>query len=200
MIKSNYQPILLFTIIFICSCNTSKNISAYYFENKSTLDSIHQLYKEEYKKRHFSIEFTDRSFTNISIEILTDTLKYIYEFNLSESRLNDTLIKYNLSAKNIHYLISKMGLIHCTWINKLDYYVEGKKENLIFMSIRAKAFSTPFTNKKYYILTYFLQPQYYDLDGHLLDHKSRKRIRKINEEVFTRITDKVAYSISDRFR
>ena len=93
-----------------------------------------------------------------------------------------------------------MASVNCTWINNLDYYVAGKKEFLVYMSIRAKPFNYPFTNKKYYILTYFLQPQYYDADGILLDRRYRKKIRKINEDVFKRITDKVAYTISDRFR
>lgn len=93
-----------------------------------------------------------------------------------------------------------MAKVHCTWINNLEYYVEEKKENLIFMAIREKGFNTPFTNKKYYILTYFSQPQYYDSEGRLLDRRSRRSIRKINEDVFKRVTDKVAYTKSDRFR
>jgi hypothetical protein len=186
--------------MLLYSCATTKNISKYYFENQKILDSIHHSYKEQYKQRHFSIQFTDKTFRNISIELFTDSLKYIYEFTISEERLKDTLLKYNLSVPDFNELISEMAGIHCTWINNLDYYVENKKESLVFMSIRAKPFNYPFTNKKYYILTYFLQPQYYDAEGRLLDRRNRKRIRKINEDVFKRITDKVAYSISDRFR
>jgi len=182
------------------SCTTTTNISKYYSQNQKILDGIQHSYKEQYKQRHFSIQFTDKTFRNVSIEILTDSLKYIYEFTISENRLKDTLFKYNLPVSAFGELISQMASIHCTWINNLDYYVETKKESLIFMSIRAKPFNFPFTNKKYYILTYFLQPQYYDAEGRLLDRRNRKRIRKINEDVFKRITDKVAYTISDRFR
>ena len=114
--------------------------------------------------------------------------------------MKDTLVKYALSVPGITKLISQMASIHCTWINDLDYYVNYKKESLVYMSIRAKPFNYPFANKKYYILTYFLQPQYYDPEGNLLDRRFRKKLRKINEDVFKRITDKVAYTISDRFR
>ena len=187
------------TSVLLYSCTTT-NISKYYFENRKTLDSIQQSYNENSRTRPFSIQFTDNSFNNVSIEIFTDTLKYIYEFRLTESRMKDTLQKYNLPVSGIKAIISQMQTIHCTWINNLDYYIDGKKNYLVFMSIRPKLFNTPFTNKKYYILTYFQQPQYYDSEGRLLDHRRRKKIRKINEEVFKRITDKVAYSISDRFR
>jgi hypothetical protein len=55
-------------------------------------------------------------------------------------------------------------------------------------------------NRKYYILTYFPQPQYYDDEGRLLVGRRLRRIRKINAETYRRVTDKVAYTISDRFR
>ncbi|MBA3675070.1 MAG: hypothetical protein H0W75_08995 [Chitinophagaceae bacterium] len=191
--------------IFICtallySCTATKSISNYYLENKQTLDKIQESYKTQYSHRPFSIGFTDKNFNNISIEIFTDTLKYIYEFAVAEKRIKDTLVKYHLSPTGIDKLVSEMAKVHCIWINNLEYYVEEKKENLVFMSIREKGFNVPFTNKKYYILTYFTQPQYYDSEGRLLDRRSRRSIRKINEDVFKRITDKVAYTKSDRFR
>ena len=200
MSKNRKTTLLFFTTVLMYACTSTSNISKYYFENKKVLDSIQQSYKQQYKQRAFSIQFTDKSFNNVSIEILTDTLKYIYEFTISEARIKDTLLKYHISVPGIKELISQMASIHCTWINNLDYYVENKKESLVYMSIRAKSFNYPFTNKKYYILTYFLQPQYYDREGNLLDRRFRKKLRKINEDVFKRITDKVAYTISDRFR
>jgi hypothetical protein len=164
------------------------------------LDKIQESYKAQYTQHPFSIEFTDKTFRNISIEIFTDSLKYIYGFASAEERMKDTLLKYHLSPQGVQQLVSQMTSIHCTWINTLYYYVEEKKESLIFMSIRPRPFTFPFTNKKYYILTYFSQPQYYDQKGRLLDRRFRRKIRKINEDVFKRITDKVAYTISDRFR
>ena len=200
MSKKINTSILFLISVVIYSCTSTTNISKYYLQNQKVLDSIQRSYKEQYKKTPFSIQFTDKTFKYISIEIFTDTFKYIYEFAVPENRMKDTLAKYALSVPGINKLISQMASIHCTWINNLDYYVNNNKESLIFMSIRAKPFNTPFTNKKYYILTYFLQPQYYDVQGNLLDRRFRKKLRKINEDVFKRITDKVAYTISDSFR
>lgn len=197
---SNKFCSILFCSAMLYSCVPTKNITQYYSENRQILDDIQQSYKSAYASHPFSIEFTDKTFNNVSIEIFTDSLKYIYEFTVSELRLKDTLVKYHLPSREISQLISRMASVHCTWINNLDYYVGQQKEKLVFMSIRAKPLNFPFTNKKYYILTYFQQPQYYDSEGRLMDRRSRKRIRKINEDVFRRVTDKVAYTISDRFR
>lgn len=183
------------------SCNSTKRISTkYFYENEKVLNDIEHSFKGLYKQKPFSIEFTDHSFNFVSLEIITDTLKYIYEFGIDESRLRDTLAKYDLNEKGIMELIKQMRSIHCTWINNLDYYVDEQKNSLIFISMRPVALSRPFTNKKYYILTYFSQPQYFDSEGKLLVKRQRKRVRKINNEVFWRINDKVCYTISGRFR
>ena len=184
---------------FQYSC-TTLNITNYYANNKIVLDSIQLSYKEQYRNAAFSVEFSDKAFNHVSLEIITDSFKYIYEFEISEKRLMDTLSKYNINIPRTKNLINQMKSIRCIWINNLDYYLEGEKQTLVFMSIRPKPFTFPFTNKKYYILTYFAQPQYYDKEGRLLDHRKRKKLRKINEDEFKRINEKVAYTISDRYR
>jgi hypothetical protein len=68
------------------------------------------------------------------------------------------------------------------------------------MSIKPVALKAPFSYSKYYILTYFSQPQYFDNEGRLLDKRKRRRLRKINGEIFRRINDKVCYTISGKFR
>jgi hypothetical protein len=184
--------------MFSCS---PKNISTrYYFQNKTALDKIEETYKKLYPQQPFNIAFTDKSFTTVSLQIITDTLNYIYLFEVNEPRLTDTLNKYHLDATKVVELIKQIQAIHCTWINNYDYYVDEKKNSLIFMSIKPVMLSTPFSNKKFYILTYFPQPQYFDSTGHLLDKRKLSRLRKINGEIFKRINDKVCYTISSDFR
>lgn len=181
------------------SC-TSLNITHYYQRNQSTLDSIERSYKKAYAKKPFSIEFTDRPFERVSLELATDTLTYIYEFWVGEDRMQDTLKKYGFDTAIINTLISQMRYVECTWINSLDYYTEEGKQSMIYISIWPRIFNSPFVNKKYYILTYFSTPQYFDSNGNLMTGRRLRRIRKINADVFKRITDKVCYTISDRFR
>lgn len=193
--------LLLCAAAMLSSCASRKVFSTnYYAEHEKELTSIEGLYKTINQQRHFSVEFTDKSFQYISLEIITDSIKYIYEFKLDEPRLADTLTKYRLPVNDMMKLINQMSSIQCIWINNLDYYVNNQRRSLIFMSIRHVAIRLPFTSEKYYILTFYAQPQYYDSEGRLLAGRQVRRLRRINDDVFRRINDKVAYTISERFR
>ena len=195
--------VLLFTLaLFVAgatSC-TKLNITKYYRKHHPALDSIEDTYRKAYSKKPFSIEFTDRPFDRVSLELITDTLTYIYEYHVNETRLHDTLLKYGYDPQPVNWLINRMRDLNCTWIDKLDYYGEEQRHSLIYLSLWPRAFNSPFVNKKYYILAYFQQPQFFDTKGRLLTGRRRRHIRKINAEVYFRLNDKVAYTISDRFR
>lgn len=191
--------LLINAALLLVSCATT-NIKKYYSENKIALDSISRTYSQQNAKGSFSILFTDKSFEHVSIEITTDTIKYIYEFEMNEKRISDTLIKFHLPVYQIENLIASMKSVKCSWISNLDYYEDEKKNSLVYMSIRSKSWSFPLIDKKYYILTYYSQPQYYDNEGRLLDRRTRRRLRRINKDIFYRINDKVCYTVSNLFR
>jgi hypothetical protein len=193
------KAIISITVLLI-SCSP-KNISTkYYYENEKVLDKIEESYKKNYAQTPFNVGFSDRSFNTVSLEIITDTLSYIYEFAVNEPRLTDTLLKYKLKPVEVTDIIKQMQGIRCAWINQSDYYVDEKKHALIFMSIKPVALKRPFAYSKYYVLTYFQQPQYFDSEGRLLHKRKLKELRKINGEIFKRINSKVCYTISGRFR
>ena len=193
--------ILLFTLAgFVFSCSPKNISSTYYYQNEKILDSIEEKYKKLSEKNPFTIGFSSSDFSIISLEIITDTLTYVYEFEINEPRLYDTLARYRLDAPQISRLIMQMHSIRCTWIKKQDYYVDEKKNSLIFMSVKPVALKPPFSYQRYYVLTYFNQPQHFDSEGRLLDKRRLRRLRKINGDIFHRINDKVCYTISGRFR
>ena len=196
----SYRLFLLLAVMAIANSCTSLNITNYYHRHRSTLDSIEIVYQKAYQKKHFSIEFTDRPFEHVSLELVTDTLTYIYEYAVGEPRMQDTLLKFGYEPAPINHLISSMRSMECTWVDNLDYYTEETKHSLIYISLWPRIFNSPFVNKKYYILTYFSQPQYFDSTGNLLVGRRLKRVRKFNGEVFRKINDKVCYTVSDRFR
>jgi hypothetical protein len=182
------------------SCSPRNISSRYYYENEKTLDRIESNYKSLYPKGPFTIGFTDQDYQTVSIEIIRDTISYIYEFALNEPRFTDTLKAYKLDAERISNLVNEMHRIRCTWINQADYYVDEKKQSLIYMSIKPVAMQSPLRSTRYYILTYFEQPQYYDKDGNLLDKRTVRRIRKFKGDSYKRINSKVAYTVSGTFR
>ena len=187
-------------VSFIISCSSKNFAVKYYYQHSTVLNRIEETYKNLYRQDPFTIAFTGRDFKTISLEIITDTLSYIYEFDVNETRLADTLVKFRLNASGVIELIHQMQSIRCTWINNFNYYVDEKKNSLTFMSIKAVGINSPFSYKKYYILTYFPQPQYFDSEGRLLDKKRLRQLRKIKGEIFKRINDKVCYTISGNFR
>lgn len=195
---------LLCVILISCfcsSCSVPKNFAQqYYRKNEATITKIEQQYNTVYRARPLAAAFTDQDFDHIRLEIKTDTLRYIYEFNIHERFLRDTLRAYGFDTSSVMSLIYDMKRIKCTWINILDYYVDGSKRLLVFMSIRPKELDIPFSPRKYVILTFYRQPQYYDEEGRLLDKRNLRRLRKVNNELFWRINDRVCYTLSDRFR
>jgi hypothetical protein len=195
--RSSSLPIVI--ALALTSC-TSLNITNYYHKHRFTLDGMAQVYTKAWHTHRFSIEFTDRSFDHVSLEFDTDTLTYIYEFAVGEHRMQDSILKYGFDTAAINNLIFNMQSMECTWINDLDYYTDTTRHSLIYISLWPKAVNLPFVNKKYYILTYFSQPQYFDADGNLMTGRRLRRIRKINGETFKKINDKVCYTISSEFR
>lgn len=202
MVNKPWHSVFFLSLLFcICSCNESKIISsASYYKNEKTLDSIQHTYNSLYEQRPFSLEFTDKPFNDISVAIITDSIKYIYQFTITETRMADTLHKYHLNISGIKKLITQMKSIHCTWINNLAYYDNDRKKMLTYISLRPVTANLPFTNSKYFILTYFAQPQYFDSEGRLMAGKELRKLRQINNEIFRRINDKVCYTVSEKFR
>ncbi len=190
----------LLIIVSLYSCSPKNITTKYYVQNKSTLDKIEQSYKELYQQKKFRVAFTDLNFSIISLEIITDTLNYIYEFNLEETRLNDSLTKYGFNANAVTGLINQMHSIRCTWVNHFDYYVDGNKKSLVFLSIKPVGLNGFFSGRKYYILTYFTQKQYYDSEGRLVNNRRQKQLQHVNGEIFKRINNNVCYTVSSRYR
>jgi hypothetical protein len=201
---NNHKHTILLVIIAFAftNCTSPEHISgAYYLKNKITVNNIEASYKQLYKQKPFALQFTNNAFDIVSIDILTDSIKYVYAFGINENqRMNDTLVKYGISTQGVGALIKQMKQIKCNWINNLDYYVDAVRHNMIFMSIRPLIWSAPFIPPKYYILTYFSTPQYFDAEGRLLDKRRTKRLRKIKGDVFHRINDTVCYTVSSSFR
>lgn len=192
--------IILLSLIFLAAC-TGKNITGrFYTERKQELDSIKNMYGALYAQRPFSMAFTDKRFHNISLDIHTDSLTYIYDFQVIDPRLRDTLRYYDFDLAGTMQLIRLMQTIKSTWVNRFDYYSNGKKEHMIMISVKPRAFKPIFGSRKYYILTYYAQPQLYDENGKLLDRRRSRRLRKINGISFQRINDSICYGVSAQFR
>jgi hypothetical protein len=164
------------------------------------LQSIQQRYKTQYDEHPFSIEIKDKSFKTVGLEIITDTIRYIYSFEIQDPSLQDTLTKYGFNAAVINSLIGDMQKIHCTWLTNLDYYESLQKKYLVFLSIRHRKLESVFRKDKYFTLAFFNTPQPFDNRGRMLDRKDRKQLRKINGAILFRLDPKTGYALTSHFR
>lgn len=199
-IMSKILNILFFVLIFCTSCSVSKTYpKKYYAENEKVLLEIKDIYSQINVNKRLAIAFNDWHFDNLSLELKTDSIRYIYDFSFGEARINDTLRKFGFDTSLVQTMIRDMQKVKCTWINTLDFYVDRQRNSLFFMAVNAKRFVFNLKTK-YYLFNFYKQPQYYDEKGRLLQRKKLKELRKINSEVFWRINDKVCYTISSKFR
>jgi hypothetical protein len=195
----------LFIILIICSmlatsCSTKIVSTNIYQEQKENLNKIESRYEKLSPANPFSLAFTDKKFNILSLEMISDTLTRIYEFNINERRLADTLIKYNYDTAGIYFLIRKMRESKVTWINSFDYYVNDQPQQLIILSLKPVTIRYIFSPPKYVALAYFRANQFFDEKGRLLDSRRTKQVRKIKGQVFYKITDRICYTITEKYR
>ena len=199
MIRHLFINLITYSLL-TTSCSTKIISTNIYQEHKENLDNIERRYEKLNPTNHFSLAFTDKKFSIVSLEMITDTLTRIYEFNVTEKRLADTLIKFNYDTAGIYYLIKKMQQSKVTWINSFDYYVNDQPQQLIILSIKPVTIRYIFSPPKYVALAYFRTSQSFDEKGRLLDNRRTKQVRKIKDQVFYKITDRICYTITDKYR
>jgi hypothetical protein len=187
--------------LLLLACSHSRKFTTTYFhQHDSSFHSIKDRFKELSDKHNFSLAFKDKAFSRIGLEILTDTIRYVYDFDVGERRLTDTLQKYRFDVQGVIRLIDDMQRLHCTWITNLDYYENMEKKYLVFVSIRHRQLKTFLRPEKYFTLAFFDRPQRYDARGRLLDNQDPRTLHKINGSLFRKIDQKVCYSLSGTFR
>ena len=196
-----YHIISFLLLCLMLSCTYSKKFTHnYYQDNQVTLQSIRQRFIQLYDQNPFSLELKDKNLSRIGLEIHTDSIKYIYNFQLDEPYLLDTLDKYQFDVKAISELIDDMQKAHCTWITNLDYYEKRQKKFLVFISVRDKKLTAFLQPEKYFTLAFFDQPQSYDEKGRLLDNEDLTKNRLINGAIFRKVNDSVSYALTGKYR
>lgn len=201
--KRNKSILFFVSIIslLLLSCSSNRRFTQKHYEqHEEKLYSIQQRYEKLYAQQAFQLDLKDKNLTRLGIELLTDSIKYIYNFTLDDRSFIDTLEKYGLDVWEMGMLIKDMQSIQATWISKLDYYLNREKRHLVFLSIRHKKLKQLLQPERYFTLAFFNRPQVYDKKGRLLDKDDGRRHRLINGEVFHRLNDRLFFAIMDRYR
>ena len=192
--------ILTSSLILHTSCDTKIVSTNYYQLHKGFLDSIENTYEKLNAIKPFAVAFTNKKQDIVLLELISDSLTRIYEFNVNEQRLADTLTKYKYDTARLSSLIRQMQHTKVTWINNFDYYVNDLPQQMIYLSIKPVTIRYPFSPPKYITLAYFRTAQSFDVKGRLVDGRRTKRIRKLNDQTFYKITDRICYTIAEKYR
>jgi hypothetical protein len=197
--KKNLLYILSASII-LASCSSGRELTAdYYRQNEAALVSIKDRFKIIHRLHPFSFEVRDEDFSKVGIEIITDTIRYIYHFNPGENNLADTLRAYRFNVAEMLTLFADMKQMRCTWITNLDYYERRQEKYMVFLSLRHYKLGSN-RKEKYFTIAFFDQPQFFDNKGRLLDKEKSRTIMKINGQVFYKINNRVCFTLSGTFR
>ena len=95
--------------LLLASCTYSLKFTGdYYKENEQTLVSIRERYERLYAIQPFSLDLMNKELSQIGIELMTDTMKYVYNFTLTDRSFPDTLSRYHLDLKEMSLLIRDM--------------------------------------------------------------------------------------------
>lgn len=172
----------------------------YYQANEKALQRIKTQYEMLSKDKPFSIEFKDKTFSKLGLEIITDSIRYIYVFDSDSQGLTDTLRKYHYDERAVNDLIYDMRQNSCTWITTLDYYEKRQRKQLYFLSIRHKDLTAKWKDEKYFTLAFFSSKQIFDHKNRLLDKDFDTQKRSINGEIFYKVNDSIAYTYTGHFR
>ena len=82
----------LIIAILLSSCATTLPqhfAERYYKKNEKTIVRMEALYNKIYKTKPIVAEFSDNAFNYVMIEMKTDSLRYVYEFNIREKKLQE---------------------------------------------------------------------------------------------------------------
>jgi hypothetical protein len=181
----------LFMLAGLSSCYTSsgRKSAAYYEKNQLTIRTIRMLYDSLYKHQPFSMGFTDRSFKYYVMEVTTDTLRSIYNNEISEKQLFETIEQFNYDTSMLRQLSRKMKEIECLWIDKASLYLDEKKDTITFLSFKSVLIDKPFVENKYYILLFLKKkPEHPYLTN------------RLKKDEIVRINDLVYFMIGNKFR
>lgn len=194
---------IVFLIIFNISCSntfSSRNSQQYYNEHKQVLEKIKQTYEVNYRRNAFSIIFQNKGLSDFAIELTTDSLTYIYRFQLHDERLTDTLKKFNINPDEITGMIDQMVSIHSLSVQTFNYYWKATKHSMVHISTDPKPLSIHIIPKKYFVFGFFPELQYFNSKGLLKGSADTDVLLFIGGLNYHKINDSTGYSSHNKFR
>lgn len=188
-IASKYSAFIILTLCCSCATLKEKKSGEFYLQNQNAIKRIILNYDSLYAHIPFNIGFSDRGYTKVGMDIITDTVRYAVTNLQSEELFKRTIEGFHFDPTRIRALYTDLFSIKCIWLGKADYYHQGQRRLLTYLSFRSVAAGNPFLDRKYYTLLFF-EPGF--LKEEMNDRLSKTGFKKIDTDVY--------FSILGRFR
>jgi hypothetical protein len=191
MNNPNKLAFLALLLACLTGCFTaSKGKSAdYYRENKAALEDLRNQYEKLYSHQPFSAGFTDKSYSYFTMEVNTDTVRYIYNTKKNSQQVAHLIDRFDYDTAQLRAFAIKMKELKCLWLSKSTFFVNEERETVTFLSFDAAAGNKPFVEQKYYILIFLNHP--------IVSQDIKKRIKK---GTLVKIEELVYYRIGNGYR
>jgi hypothetical protein len=105
-------------------------------------------------QRACSIGFTDKSFQHFSMEVYSDSVRYIYNTALSNGIDLHKAVGFQYDSALLTDLALHLYRLKGLWMGKTSFYKDGEKEWLTFLSFRQVKKGTLFSPEQYIILLF----------------------------------------------
>lgn len=170
--------------------SASKAKSAdYYRVNRAALEDLRNQYEQLYRHQPFSAGFTDKSCTYYTMEVRTDTVRYIYNTEKNSQQVAGLIERFDYDTAQLRAFGQKMKALKCLWLSKSSFFVDEKRETVTFLSFDAATGEKPFVEQKYYILIFL---------NHPIEHLDNKK--KVKKGNLVKIDERVYYMIGNGYR
>ena len=141
---------ILLTLAIVQSCSPERKSASYYQENKKAINELKNEYDALYRQQAFSAGFTDKAFKYYVMQIITDTLRAIYNSEKRKDELWQNVLQFHYDTVALKKMAAMMKKIKCLWVGKTDHYFGEKRE--VFTYISFQSADKAFRENKYYVL------------------------------------------------
>jgi len=186
MKKRQFYTCLLIMYLGI-SCSPSRKSAAYFQENKTAIAELRTYFNQLYTQQPFSAGFTDKTFKYYVMQVMTDTLRAVYNNEKRKDELWENVRKFHYDTALLKKMAKRMKDIKCLWIGKSDYYFGEHPEKFDYISF--KSADKAFRENKYYMLV-FLE--------HSLEYPEFQE--RIDKGTFVPVDSLVYYTTTSRYR
>lgn len=180
---------ILVAFLASCASTSTRKTADYYRQNEQAIKEIRKLYDTLYRQQPFASGFTDKSCKYYVLQVMTDTLRYIFDTEHNERKLYETVLRFQYDTAMLRQLAMKMKTLKCLWLARAPVYSETKSDTVEYLSFKSVSVDKPFEENKYYVLIF--------LDHQIVSPEAEARVRKGD---LVKIDELVYFTIGSKYR